>query len=332
MAVVGIFLLLLGAFLELARTLALPVVSAAVVAMMLGPLQSSAARRRIPASLFALVALVAMIVILNIAMILLSGLIAEWLGKAGDIAASIKSKLQFLDGTLLMLSDMQSAISQGGPNADLKIEMTSLIQPVLGFLSPAIGETVVFGATLFFLLSGRVELRRHLVLLFADKETRIAALRALNETEQSLTRYVATVSVINVVVGTITALIAYLLGLPSPLTWGALAGVLNYLPYIGPTIMALILFIVGLVALPTLGHAVLAPALFVAMATAEGHFVTPSIIGKRLGLTPLLVFLALAFWTWLWGAVGAFLATPLLIIAIVVRNQVFPGDDVDLPP
>jgi predicted PurR-regulated permease PerM len=95
--------------------------------------------------------------------------------------------------------------------------------------------------------------------------------------------------------------------------------------------MAIMLLAVGLVTFPTLGYALLPPAAFVALTTLEGHFVTPTILGQRLTLNPLAVFLALAFWTWLWGAMGAFLAVPLLIVALVIFDHLFPSDDIKLP-
>ena len=121
----------------------------------------------------------------------------------------------------------------------------------------------------------------------------------------------------------------YLVGFPNPVTFGLLTVALNYVPYIGPAIIAVVLFCVGLVAMPSLGQALLAPALFVAIATAEGHFITPSIVGRRLTMSPFLVFLALAFWTWLWGPIGAFLAVPLLIVSFVVLGHLVPARRVD---
>ena len=91
------------------------------------------------------------------------------------------------------------------------------------------------------------------------------------------------------------------------------------------------LFVVGLVTFTTLTHALLAPLLFLGIATLEGHFITPSIMGHRLTLNPLTVFLSLVFWTWLWGPVGAFLAVPLLIMALVVVDHLFPEDEPELP-
>src|SRR5262249_3200501 len=103
------------------------------------------------------------------------------------------------------------------------------------------------------------------------------------------------------------------------------------IPYIGPGILATVLFGVGLVASPSLGQALLAPALFIAFATVEGHVVTPTIIGRRLTLGAFPVFLALAFWTWLWGPIGAFLAVPLLITSYAVFTHLLPREEASLP-
>src|ERR1700751_4631969 len=112
---------------------------------------------------------------------------------------------------------------------------------------------------------------------------------------------------INLAIGVITTVGAWMIGLPNPVVFGALAYVCNYVPYIGPAIVVVVLFAAGLVSFPSLAYAAVAPLLFVGLATIEGHFITPNIVGRRLTLSPLGVFLSLAFWTWLWGPVGAFL-------------------------
>jgi predicted PurR-regulated permease PerM len=95
--------------------------------------------------------------------------------------------------------------------------------------------------------------------------------------------------------------------------------------------MEVVLLGVGLVTFPDLGHALVAPGLYLAFTTLEGHFITPSIMGKRLLLNPLTVFLALVFWTWIWGPVGAFLAVPILIVSLVAIHHMFPKEDPVLP-
>jgi predicted PurR-regulated permease PerM len=135
------------------------------------------------------------------------------------------------------------------------------------------------------------------------------------------------VTAINLGLGAVTAGLLFALGFPNPVAFGILISVLNYVPYIGAAIFVAILFVVGLIAMPTFGGALLAPALFVAIATVEGQFITPAIVGHRLTMSPFLVFLALAFWAWLWGPLGAFLATPFLIVSLVVIGHVFPREE-----
>jgi predicted PurR-regulated permease PerM len=330
-ATIGIFLLLLTVALDLARTLVLPVVSAFIFAAMLGPLQARAAHYRVPPWLFAFAAVLAIVCLVNLAIVLTAAPLIEWLGRGPDIAASLGAKLQILARPFAALRDLQRALSPGSDNLGMHIDVAALVQPTLAFLTPAIGELVVFLATLFFFLAGRAHLRRHLVLFFATPELRLRALRVLNDIEENLTRYVATAGAINICVGLIVGFATYLIGLPNAPMWGVLACALNFLPYVGPMIMAAALFVAGLVVFPSFGHALIAPAFFVGLATLEGHFVTPNIVGRRLDLSPLLVFIALVFWTWLWGPVGALLATPLLIAGMVVLNDLFLSPDIELP-
>jgi predicted PurR-regulated permease PerM len=329
-AIIGIFVLLLIGCLDLARTFLLPTVSAIVFGVMLGPVSVWASQYRIPSWLFALVAVGLLFAGLNLAIVLLSAPVIDWIGRAPEIGAAMAGKLQLLERPLDAFRDLQKAISPGA-EPGFTLGMTAIIQPVLGFLTPALGELLVFFAMLFFFLVGRDQMRRRLVLGFATQDRRLRMLRIINEVEQDLTRYLGAVTAVNAGVGVAAALLAYLVGYSNVLLWGVLAFVLNYIPYLGPAVMVLGLFGAGLAEFPTLAGALMAPGLFIAMATIEGHFVTPGVIGRNLTVDPLAVFLSLAFWTWLWGPVGALLATPLLIAGYVAWRHSAPRDDVELP-
>ena len=112
---------------------------------------------------------------------------------------------------------------------------------------------------------------------------------------------------------------------------GALAATLNFIPIIGPVAMFVVLVVVGLVAFPTIGGGLLAALAFGGLTFLEGHFITPAIIGRRLALNALAVLLALAFWTWLWGPMGAFLSSPLLIVALILKEHLLPVNSPQLP-
>src|SRR5262249_16027196 len=142
--------------------------------------------------------------------------------------------------------------------------------------------------------------------------------KIMNDIEHNLTSYLSVVALINICVGVAADVISYFVGLPNALALAVVAFLLNFIPYIGALIMQLVFLAVGLVVFPTLTQALIAPALYLAFATLEGHFITPGIMGRRLTLNPLIVFLALVFWTWMWGPIGAFIAVPLLVVTLVI--------------
>ena len=338
-ATIGIFLLLFGAFLELARVLLLPVTAAFVIGIMLGPISERAATYRVPQWLAALVVVLILIAAMNALVILLAAPVSDWVGKAPEIGARLKDKLWLLDYPLQLLRNLRNMLNPGGDQAaPLDLGLSNLIQPALslltpafGFVTPAIGQLLIFFGTLFFFLSSRAQLRRGLAILFADRETRLRMLRIMHDAESNITAYFTTVGAIYFVDGVCVGVASYFIGLPNPAAWGALTFVLSFIPYIGPGVVVLVLFGVGLIEFPTATHALIAPAFYIGLATLEGNFITPAIVGRRLTLSPLAVFLSLVFWAWLWGPVGAFLATPLLTIGLVVAGHLFPSEEPTLP-
>lgn len=324
-ATIGIFVILLIAALEFARPLMLPLVSAFVVTMMLGPLSSRADRAGIPSLVTAIVLWVLVIAVCYGVIVLLAGPAIDWVGKAPEIGKSIQDKLRVLDRPWAMMQDLRKALM--GDVSKPGVDIAAFVAPVFSIVTPAIGEVFIFFGTLFFMLIGRTQLRRVTIALFEDREARLRTLKIMNDIEHNLTGYLSMVAVINVAVGIAGGAVAWAVGLPDPVAWAVLAFILNFLPYIGALLMEAALFLVGLVTFPTLTHAIAAPALFLLFATLEGHFITPSIIGRRLTLNPLTVFVSLVFWSWLWGPVGAFLAVPLLIMGLVAVNHLFPSEE-----
>jgi predicted PurR-regulated permease PerM len=330
-ATIGMFVILAIVALSLARPLLLPVASAFVVTMMLGPLSARAERYKFPSLVSAIVLWLLVIGVFYGVIVLLASPVVDWIGKAPDIGRNIQEKLHVLDRPLAALQELRDALLPSEKKGSLGVDIASFVQPALLVVTPAIGQTFIFFGTLFFMLLGRAQLRRVLVVFFDAREDRLRTLKIMNDIEHNLTGYLSVVAVINIAVGICGGLAAWVAGLPDPVAWAVLGFILNFIPYIGALIMEAGLFMVGLVTFPTLTHALLAPLLFLAFATLEGHFITPSIIGHRLTLNPLTVFLSLVFWTWLWGPVGAFLAVPLLIMALVVVDHLFPEDEPELP-
>lgn len=333
-ATVGIFLILFGAVLYFGRAILLPIFAAMVIALTLAPVVKAGVRRGISPWITAVLIVICAIGALSLAVTALAGPINEWIGRAPEIWASIKDKFAVLGEPLAAGHQLHRALFGDGnaPGfAAPSVVLPNVVLPVVAFVTPAAGELLLFFGTLVFCLGAQFELRARFVSLFGDRDAKLRFLRIMNDIEKNLTGYLAVVTVINAGLGAIVALGALAIGLPNPAILGVLAAVLNYIPYVGPAVMVVVLFGVGLVTFPSLGHALIAPLGLIALCTTEGHFITPTVVGRRITLNPLLVFLALAFWTWMWGPIGAFLAAPLSIVGLVVFNHLFPHEDVRLP-
>jgi predicted PurR-regulated permease PerM len=331
-AIVGIFLLALGTFFYFGRGLLMPILAATVVGLTFQPLVKRTAALGIPGWLPALLLVGVILGVAGYGVTLLAGPLTEWIGRAPEIGALIQEKLSVLDAPLAALRSLQNALSPHDANT-VKVDagLTEFFAPVVAVLTPAAGQLLLFVITLLFLLVGQQEFRGFVVSLLPDREAKLRFLRIANDVEDNLTGYLAVVTAVNFAVGAIVALGTWLAGFPSPLTFGILAMILNYVPYVGPGVMTVVLFLAGLLVFPSLGQALIAPAAFVGLTTIEGHVITPTIIGRRLTLNPLTVFLNLAFWTWMWGPVGTFLATPLSIIGMVTITHLFPDGEPKLP-
>ena len=332
-ATIGMFLIFLVAALYFARPILLPVTTAVVVGLMFGPLSSYADRLGVPIIVTAIMLWLLVVLAFYLLIVLLASPLVDWLGKAPEIGANIREKLQVLDRPIAVLDSLREALMPRGKNDNggVGFDILTIVQPALLFVTPAIGQVVIFFGTLFFFLLGRLQLRHVLVVFFDTRESRLRMLKIMNDVEHNLTGYLSVVAIINLVVGLAAGLIAFFVGLPNPVAWGVLGFILNFIPYIGALMMQLVLLALGLVTFPTLTHALLAPALYLGFTTLEGHFITPGIMGRRLTLNPLVVFLSLVFWTWLWGPIGAFLAVPIVIVLLVISSHVFPKSALSLP-
>ena len=331
-AIIGIFILLLVAAFDVARPVLLPIMAALIVGTTFGPIIKHAKQRGLPPWLTAALIVLALVAAAGFAVTLLAGPVAEWIGRAPEITARIKEKLYVLDLPLAALRDLQNTLMPPAANT-VKVEPSqiSLLAPVVTAVTPAVAQVVIFAATLFFALVAQAELRK-LSSLFSSRDAKLRFLRIANDIEHNLASYVAVVTAINVTLGAVVAAGAWMFGFDNPLMLGLLTAILNYIPYIGPACMVIILTAVGLVTFPTLGYALVPPAAFIALTTIEGHIITPTILGHRLTLNPLLVFTAIVFWAWLWGPIGAFLAVPMSIVALVIFNHLFPAaEEAKLP-
>ena len=330
-ALIGILIICVITGLYLARAFFLPITMAFIVGTMLSPAASFLERYRVPRAVAAVLIVSAAAAGVAFMIGLLASPVMEWSSKLPELGSLLREKLHVFDRPLARWQELQSMI--GGPDtlSTLHLPKFDWVQPALEFLSPTFAELLLFIATLILFIASWRELRRALIMNFGDRTARLRTLRMINEIEEHLGNYLMMVTMINIGVGVVTGLICTVTGMPNPAGLGALAAILNFIPIIGPVAMFAVLVVVGIVALPTIGAGLLAPALFAVMTFMEGHFLTPTIVGRKLALNALAVFVMLAFWTWLWGPMGAFLSSPLLIVGLIVKEHLMPSDQPQLP-
>jgi predicted PurR-regulated permease PerM len=333
-ALVALLVIAVVTVLYFAKAFFLPVATAFVVGTMLSPAAGYLEKRHIPRSVSAVLIVMAACSSVAFIVALIASPLAEWSTRLPELGALLKEKMHMFDRPLALWQQLQGMLggSETLPGAPFQMPKVEWVQPALEFLSPTFTEFMLFAATLILFIASWRDLRRALIMTFADRDTRLRTLRILNEIEGSLGGYLLMVTAINLGVGAATGIICAATGMPNPAGLGALAATLNFFPIIGPVATFVVLTAVGVMSFSTLSAGLMAPLAFVGLTFLEGHFVTPTIIGRRLELNALAVLMALAFWTWLWGPMGGFLSSPILIVGLILKEHLMPVDAPQLPP
>lgn len=332
-ALVGLLIIAIVASLYLAKAFFLPIVTAFIVGTMLAPMAGYLERHRIPRSVSAVLIVVAACGGLALIVDLITAPIIEWTTRLPELGEILKNKMHLFDRPLALWHQFQNMLGNKESLSTAQFELPKFdwMKPTLEVLSPSVAEFLLFAVTLLLFIASWPDLRRKMTMTFTDREGRLRTLRILNAIETNLGGYLLMVTMINCGVGVATGLICAATGMPNPAGLGALAAVLNFFPIIGPMAMFAVLVVVGILSFETLGAGLFAAAGFVGMTFFEGHFITPTIIGRRLELNALAVILALAFWTWLWGPMGGFISSPLLIVALVLDEHLRPDTSPQIP-
>jgi predicted PurR-regulated permease PerM len=165
---------------------------------------------------------------------------------------------------------------------------------------------------LYFLLAAGDLFLQKLIKVLPQLKDKKKAVAIARETEASISTYLVTVTLVNLGLGLAVAAVMYVLEMPSPLLWGALAALAEFIPYLGATTMVAMLTLAGLVTFEQVGHALLVPGGYLVVNLLQSQFIAPFILGRRLTLNPVAIFIGLVFWWWIWGVPGAFMAVPLV--------------------
>jgi len=316
-AITGLFVLALLYTLYFARSFLLPIVLAVLLDFLLSPVIRVLKRARIPEPLGAAIVILGLLGAVGLGAYSLTDPARAWVAKAPASLEKVQARLHDLRKPVEQMTktaeqvEAATEVDKGGPQ-EVVVRGPRLSERLFGntqsFLMGAL-ETMIL---LYFLLAvGDLFLQKLIKVLpqLRDKKKAVAIAR---ETEASISTYLFTVALVNIVLGMAVTLVMVLIGMPNPVLWGVLAALAEFIPYIGATVMLGTLTLAGLTTFPTLGHALLVPGAYLAVNLIQSQFVSPLVLGRRLTLNPVAILIGLVFWWWLWGVGGAFIAVPLL--------------------
>ena len=298
----------------------LPVTAALVIAIALVPMLEWFERRGVPAKLAAgfCVIIFLAIAIFAIGSILVPAtdwvaLVPQRIGKVRDALQPVLDLYKNLDRFIdRMTSQIAIAPQQGRA---VRIETPNSVLGLLTASAPHLLIQLFFALlVIFFFLAGWTAMRKKTIVSRGSFEGALTTARVIQQVVDATSTYLGTITVINIGLGALTAGALWLLGMPSPVMWGGIVAVANYIPYLGPIVCALLLFLGGLMTYPDMWGALAPPAVFVGFHLVEANLFTPMVVGHRLTISPLSILVSLSFWAWVWGTTGALLAVPLLII------------------
>lgn len=333
----------------------LPVTAALVIAVALVPVLEWLEEHRVPSPLAALLCVLGFLIAANVAIAAIVFPASEWV-------AMIPERIDRIRVTMAPLVEIYANLERFIDNLVRQFEAKSSTastvtvetpNSVLGLIASSAPHAAIqmFFALLviFFFLAGWTRMRARTITTRHSLSGAMTTARVIEKVVSSTSTYLGTITAVNFAMGAVVAIILSLMGMPSPIMWGGIVAVLNYVPYLGPIASACLLAVGGLMVFPDPYYAFLPAIAFIGIHLIEANFVTPSIVGRRLTINPLLILVSLSFWAWVWGTTGALLAVPLLIIFKTVLDaagrpdiagflfeegtltHVHPDDDEDAP-
>lgn len=323
-ALIGICLVLTLAAVYMMSIILIPVTLAVVVGMILGLTAERLSKLGVPRILNAVLLSSAVALIVFLVMNALAGPLANLAQKGPDAFQHTVERLMPYLERIKWLHITAQTFESGPMSISVLLENTGNVLHLLtNSLTPAIVQGLIFFAALLLFLAGRVNLRKTIILTFSRRTSRLAAIRIINAVEQVLGFYFATAALIYAGLGVVMTVIAYVGGISAPILWGLFAFLSSFVPFLGIASMTIALAIAGIITHDDIIFG-LAPAVtfFTAHLVVE-NLVFPAVMGRQWELNPFVVFLAIIFWTWMWGAVGAMLALPLSLVVMTVVNELF---------
>ncbi|MFC7498098.1 AI-2E family transporter [Enterovirga sp. GCM10030262] len=304
----------------------LPVTAALVIAVALVPLLEWFERRRVPSGLSALICVLLFIALANIAVASIVLPATEWIrllpARIGRIRETLAPLLDIYASLERFIDDIVVEFgNSGAAEQRVTVETPNSMLDLIASSAPYAAIQLFFAVlVIFFFLAGWTRMRKQTITTRASFDGAMTTARVIQQVVDATSTYLGTITLVNMSMGLVVALVLWLLDMPTPLMWGGIVAVLNYIPYLGPIASTLLLALGGLMAFADPFYAWLPAISFAVIHLIEANIITPSVVGRRLTINPLLILLALSFWAWVWGTTGALLAVPLLIILKTVLD------------
>ena len=334
LAVSGLFVIAVFAVLKFAQDLFLPIAVAFVLSLVFSPVVRFLGRFGLPAAAASVLIMIALFATLFTAFYNLSGPVESWVERGPQLGRQIEDKLRELRRPMeaVIAAEKQVREAASGSNGDEDTPDPGEPQTVVvegpGYLQSFAFSFFSIATTLFvtmilltFLLASGDLFYAKLVQTFDRMSDKKRALRAAHDIERTVSRYLFTITLINIGLGIAVGTAMMWLGMPTPFLWGAIATFANFIPYIGAIGGLILVTLVALVSFDTLGAALTVSAVYFTLTTLEGQVITPVVVGRRLELNAVAVFIAVAFWAWLWGIAGAIIAVPMLVVVKEICEQ-----------
>lgn len=314
-----------------AQVILAPVFLAITVGLMFGPVADMLEQRGVPEALSAGLVVLLLLLVIIVGGALFYGPLSEWAQRIPLIWDKLQAEIANWKEPIAAIGALQEQLKGvlgGGATMEVTVQDGSTVTGI-AMLAPAIlAQIGVFLVSLYFFLATRENIRIATLSLCVSRRMRWRTAHVFRDVEQKVSKYLLTISMVNVGVGVAVTLVMWAIGMPSPILWGAMAAVLNYIPFIGQAFMALVLFLVGLGSTGELFGGLLPMALYFGINFIEGNFVTPNLLGRAMTINPFMIFLSLTFWIWAWGPVGGLIAVPSLLVLYSIVTHILPTSTV----
>lgn len=300
----------------------LPLTAAIVIAIALVPILEWLERHRVPAPLASLICVLLFLTAANAALASIVVPAWDWVGiipdRIDNIQSNVKPLIDFYANFEKFVNRTIQELAQSRPIRPSQTAAESPPRSILEFAATSAPTAIIemFFAILviYFFLSGWTRLRRKAITSRTSFGGAMATARVIQDVVDDTSAYLGTITIINVTLGLLLAGALWLIGMPTPLMWGGIVALLNYIPYLGPIFAALMLAVGGLMTYQDVWTAMLPAAIMAGLHLIEANVITPLVVGRRLTINPIMILVSLSFWGWVWGTPGALLAVPLLII------------------